>query len=107
VDVGVTQTRSEEIEMTIVYFQFPGDPVLPVFLQTGREFLAGQRRPREVVIRTDDNEQRYDLGDDMACDACNVEIGLNDHTALTGNRLYCPQCIAEYITPYLVAPAPV
>jgi hypothetical protein len=87
--------------MKTVVFQYPGDPILLAVLQTGREFLAHQPRPREVVLRTSDREERWDLGDDMNCDQCNAEIGLDDAVSLVQSRLYCPACTAKWITPYL------
>jgi len=89
--------------MTITaHFHYPGDPVFPVVLQSGREFLASQPRPREVIVRTCDAEHRWDVGNDIVCDSCNAEIGPDDRLAFTMNRVYCPTCTAQWITPYLV-----
>ena len=90
--------------MTTVYYHFPGDLIRAAILQTGREFLASEPRPREVVLHVEGEVKfRHDLGDELICDACNADIPLDAQTALTGNRLYCPPCIAKWITPYVVA----
>lgn len=88
--------------MTLATFRYPGDPDLPVQLLTGREFLASQPKPREVVFYGND-VQRFDLGDQIICDQCNADVKPDDACALVdASRLYCATCMARWITPYLV-----
>ncbi len=88
-------------------WRYPGDPTLTATVQTGREFLAGQSQPREIVIYTGDilggqvdAAERIPMEDKIICDCCNAGIGLDDVTTLTMDRLYCAKCAAEWIEPY-------
>jgi hypothetical protein len=83
-------------------WQYPGDPAATVTIQSGREFLASQPRPREIVVLTEISEEHIPMGDQMLCDACNVDLSPDDWTALSEGRLYCRSCYDECIHPYLL-----
>ena len=86
--------------METIRWQYPGDPVATATIMTGREFLAATPKPREVVLTVGDRVDRWDLGDEITCDSCTENVGLEERCALSMNRLYCAACFAKWIAPY-------
>lgn len=85
---------------------YPGDPPALVWLLTAQEFLdyVRQGQPGEIRITADDGTPPTVIPvEEIICDSCNMELPTDSLQvcALMQDRLYCPDCKAKWIDPYL------
>ena len=91
--------------MKRIWYEYPGDPLTPADLMTGKEFKDTNpgRSIRIIDIDRDGHETvtAETPVDEAICDCCNAEVEDDATCALSENRLYCVECMARWITPYI------
>lgn len=89
--------------MVIVTYQYPGDPVSHVQLDTGAAFKAA-RGPGEIRIGGFGEDPDTVINfDEAICDSCNGEVADDDLCLWDDSRLYCLDCGKRQIGPYTTA----